>query len=269
MAGDRTADATGSQEREGIAPGSVVVGVDGSRGSQLALAWANEHADRTGPIVTVTCRHHALRSSAAVELLQAAQAAKMLVVGSRGRNTVVGSLFGSTSVDCAHHSSIPVAIVPGGIDPSAPVDHIAVGVDGSENSLEALRWALRFAPDGAVVDVYFSWMSLPIASSLTARELDRVRASSENFLCVIVDRLISEEQAEHRSIRRHLSIGDPAEVLLAAEPSMVVVGSRSNGSLVSALLSSPADSLASTSRTVAVFVRAPSHSTAEEEEQLP
>lgn len=301
MAGRKLAEAATHRHIERVESGSVIVGVDGSCGAQIALEWAQHHVGRLGPIVAATCWHrpwwgsashefgHGLpdadevlehraiaHATAAVDrldigeddppvviaaegmaserLLELASDAHLLVVGSRGRSPVVGSLLGSTSAHCAHHSTVPVAIVPDGIDPLAPVGHIAVGVDGSANSMEALRWTLRMAPAGAVIDVFFSWMTLPIASSLTAPELDRVRASCEDFLGAIVDRLIGEEQAWHRTIRRHLSVGDPAAVLLASEASMIVVGARSAGGLISTLLRSPANSLVHATRAVTVFV---------------
>lgn len=285
--------------------GDVVVGVDGSKGSQVALEWAFEHASGLGRIVAASSWHrswwdvspialghdlpeaavvleHRARTAAVTALqrlvgsgppgastavvtrpgvasevlLDLARSASMLVVGSRGRGRAVSALLGSTSARCAQHSSVPVAVVPSGIDPRADIDQIAVGVDGSENSLAALRWALRFAPVGATIQVHFCWMSLPVASSLTASELDRVREASEGFLAAVVDRVIEEERAWHRMIRRHLTVGDPAAALTASGASLVVVGVRSQGSLVSALLHSPANALVEEPSVVTVLVPA-------------
>lgn len=292
-------------------PGGVIVGVDGSEGSQVALEWADRHARPVGPITAVACWHrpwwdlssvvlgHDLPETAEVlehrartvavsaaelvedhssatgrreratlsvatghghpsdVLLELASEARLIVVGSRGRGHAAASVLGSTSARCAHNSNAPVAIVPGGVDPSEPIDHIAVGVDGSENSLSALRWALRFAPVGASIDVYFSWMTRSVASSLTAVELDRVRAASEVFLESVVDRLTREEQAWDRSVECHLSIGDPAAVLTAAGASMIVVGARSDGAFLSALLKSPANAVVHGPATVTVVVPPP------------
>jgi nucleotide-binding universal stress UspA family protein len=187
-------------------------------------------------------------------LIDLSHEATLLVVGSRGRGRVAGSFLGSTSAYCAHHSAVPVAIVPNGVDVSEPISQIAVGVDGSENSLQALRWALRFAPSTSIIDVYFSWMTLPIASSLTAPELDRVREASEGFLDAVVDRIIAEEGCWERSIRRHLSVGEPSAVLTASGASMIVVGARSEGGFASIVVGSPANALVHTSEAVTVLV---------------
>ncbi len=209
-------------------------------------------ASETGRLTppSVVTRHGA----AGDVLVDLSREASLLVVGSRGRGRIAGALLGSTSAYCAHHASVPVAIVPRGADATGPINHVAIGVDGSENSIDALRWALRFAPVAAVIDVYFSWMTLPIANSLTAPELDRVRSASEGFLDAVVDRVIAEEGRWERTVRRHLSVGEPGAVLTATEASMIVVGARSEGGFASIVVGSPANDLVRTTEAVTVLV---------------
>ena len=47
----------------------------------------------------------------AAELVQAAQGADLLVVGSRGHGAFAGMLLGSVSTSCAQHAPCPVVIV--------------------------------------------------------------------------------------------------------------------------------------------------------------
>ena len=69
-----------------------------------------------------------LEGDPAEVLCRVAEAADMLVVGSRGHGGFAGLLLGSVSTKCAHHSPAPVVIVPTGRDtgPSssqAPGEH--------------------------------------------------------------------------------------------------------------------------------------------------
>ena len=57
-----------------------------------------------------------VEGSAATALLEAAQGADLLVVGSRGRGGFAGLLLGSVSQQCAHHASCPVVIVRASAD---------------------------------------------------------------------------------------------------------------------------------------------------------
>jgi nucleotide-binding universal stress UspA family protein len=132
-------------------PQTIVVGFDGSPESQAALRWAArmsgavgarlrivhavgllEHAGLLHEQATVH-RETALRIAAAagapVERLEwtvvdgdpcsallrstaAPDPADLLVVGSRGSAAHGGTLLGSTSLEVAEHSTVPVTIVP-------------------------------------------------------------------------------------------------------------------------------------------------------------
>ncbi|MFD0274266.1 universal stress protein [Kitasatospora sp. NPDC127111] len=59
----------------------------------------------------VEVRPHVVRANPAEALLDAAQGAEALVVGSRGRGTFARALLGSVSQQCALHAPCPVVIV--------------------------------------------------------------------------------------------------------------------------------------------------------------
>ncbi len=85
-------------------------------------ATAETAAKRLGRIVSeaggsrVSVEPVLLEGDPAETLCQHAREADMLVVGSRGRGTFAGLLLGSVSSKCAHHSPVPVVIVPTGRD---------------------------------------------------------------------------------------------------------------------------------------------------------
>lgn len=162
--------------------GSIVVGIDGSSGSDGALDWAVDQAVVEQRCLTIV---HAFASGGFVPTLDDARAkarrliddasrhareratdldvacfmgvsvpqralvdlgeqAAMVVLGSRGRGPVSSRLLGSVSVSVAMHATCPVVVSrpPGSIRGGS---RIMVGVDGSAASLPAVEFAYRVA----------------------------------------------------------------------------------------------------------------------------
>lgn len=80
-------------------------------------------------------------------LLRQAEAAGLIVVGSRGMGMVAGVLIGSTAMQVALHSTCPVAVIPRReTTPVGPFPgDVVVGVDGSDSSEAALAFAFADA----------------------------------------------------------------------------------------------------------------------------
>lgn len=72
------------------------------------------------PPVPVDAR--VLEGHPAQVLLQAAEGAQLLVLGSRGHGTFVSALLGSVSQYCVHHAPCPVVIIRGGEEYQHPRD---------------------------------------------------------------------------------------------------------------------------------------------------
>lgn len=118
-----------------------------------------------------------------------------------------------------------------------------VGVDGSEQSRRALRWALRYAGQAdAIVEAVLAWQppfsgqggTVPAAEQAKLGEL-AVQALAENVAKVAGERPAVE-------IRRRAEEGTAAQVLLRAaadeDVSLLVVGHRGAGGFTGALLGS-------------------------------
>jgi nucleotide-binding universal stress UspA family protein len=106
------------------------------------------------------------RGSAAEVLGRRAAGASLLVVGSHGFGAVAGALFGSVSEHCVRHATTPVTVIPHLRGPSPTDGRIVVGIDGSECSYAALRWAVDEAGlrDAPLVVVHTWWLPLALDS---------------------------------------------------------------------------------------------------------
>ncbi len=280
--------------------GAVVVGVDGSALSAAAVRWAAGEAERTGAplhVVHAFVYFHAMGGyavmdradpdeiggevcAAAVEqaraehpdlavtgevrvgpaapqLLKAAREASMIVLGARGHGRVGGMLVGSVSQQVALHARCPVVVVRGQAD-AGPV---VVGMDGSAEADDALRFALRHAAGvGAPVRVVRAeylesppgvppgeWYADLVArlEELTGKVRTTVEEARREFPGVDV---------EVRVIHQH-----PVTTLVeeSADARLLVVASRGLGGFAGLLLGSVSQAVLTRSTTsVAVVPRA-------------
>jgi nucleotide-binding universal stress UspA family protein len=180
--------------------------------------------------------------SPAARLLEVAQHANLLVVGSRGLGGFRELLLGSVSQHCLHHAEVPVAIVhPARATPRATGERIVVGVDGSATAQHALAWALDEARlRHAAIDVVHAWNMPPVVSPY---------APSGTGISVLDDtaRLVLEDALELADLRglptpvaRTVKCGSAAHSILeeAKDADLIVLGSRGRGGFTSVLLGS-------------------------------
>ncbi|WP_324651837.1 universal stress protein [Georgenia sp. H159] len=257
--------------------GAIVVGVDGSPLSDAALRWAAAEAERTqlplhvvhvfvhvaviGGYVSFTAdpeelaghvRDEAVRTArserpdlevtaeirvgaAAPELIAASEGAAMLVLGARGHGRVAGLVIGSVSQQVAMHAGCPVVVVRGvGVDPAAPV---VVGMDGSAESVGALRFAVGHARAlGAPVRVVRSeYVESPpgVPPGAWYGELvEQTRQVTADVRSMVEERYPG---VELRVVREH-----PVAALVeeSADASMLVVATRGLGGFAGLLLGS-------------------------------
>jgi nucleotide-binding universal stress UspA family protein len=73
---------------------------------QAAVALVKEYQP------SVPCEPRVVEGHAGSALLEAAEGAALIVVGSRGRSDFAGMLLGSVSHQVLHHASCPVTVVP-------------------------------------------------------------------------------------------------------------------------------------------------------------
>lgn len=172
---------------------------------------------------------------APVVLLNEARNGDVIVVGSRGLGAIRAIMLGSVSVKTSANAPCPVIVVP-----EAVTEHrgkVVVGVDGSESSRRALRFALRHALlVGASVEVINSWeVPLPQDSESLAADTQSLHEEvfdrqSEEIVAGVLAEVIDDE-TEDLDISAVRMQSDPVKALLEAgrEAELIVVGSRGRG----------------------------------------
>ncbi|MHB1850387.1 MAG: universal stress protein [Acidimicrobiales bacterium] len=243
---------------------------------ETIVAGAKEQLDRAvaelfGDDRTVVLEGTVLHGDAAQTLCDRSAHADLLVVGSRGHGGFAGLLLGSVSTKCAHHSGCPVVIVPkaGLVTTSGPGPggRIVVGVDGSEGSRRALRWAAADAElrgwsiDAVAVwhDPYGGEMSLEFQAPYFRRDrLARLEHVEAQLAEAVAEAAAAVPAVEIDPVVVD-SDGDPAATLCdrSAEADLLVVGSRGHGGFAQLLLGSVSSACAHHSRCPIVIVPAP------------
>jgi len=189
-------------------------------------------------------------------LVEAAEDASLLVVGSHGYGGIGGVVMGSVSQHCLHHAACPVAVVrhaesrvtrSGALIDVVP-GKVVVGVDGSDTSRRALDWALDEARSRhGFVEVVHTW-AMPASfgyPTLVLPDAAAVETAAEALVAGMLD--AADTSGLSRPIGRTIVGGTSTAGLLAersADAEVLVVGSRGVGGFVGMLVGSTAHHLA-------------------------
>jgi nucleotide-binding universal stress UspA family protein len=227
-------------------------------GDSTREVLAGELADAADAAAGVEVEQHVAQGDAAGALVEAAAGADLLVVGSRGRGGVTGTVLGSVSRACLHHAPCPVAVV----HDAGPTERsrIVVGVDGSPGAGAALEWAYAEARLRAVgvyavcaYDEPWGIASLGMSSAAAVAEL-------RTALAVGAERALEAAEAaapEGVGVTGEAIRGAAGPALVSASDgsALLVVGSRGRGGFKSLLLGSVSQYCAAHARGVVLVVR--------------
>ena len=146
-------DARGDEARMAAAAHQVV---------QDALARLGTPELGTPGLSTVDLVERPVAADPVAALVEASRDADMLVIGHRGGGRLRRLLAGSVSSACLHQATVPVVVVRDGVLPPAEQGPVLVGVDGSDASIAALRWAAETADARFTsLRVLHSWSPVP------------------------------------------------------------------------------------------------------------
>lgn len=216
------------------------------RSAASVAAEGAEHARAAAPGLEVT-RSTSIGSPAGV-LVDESRRASLLVVGTRGHGELLGALLGSVAFAVSAHAPCPVVVVRGDATarpgPDAPV---VVGVDGSAEADQALRFAADTAADtGAPLVVTAAWRppagEVWEAAAWTTRVSENLGDAAERAARDMTVRAEAAALDAHPglAVRREVVPGPAGRVLadLSAGAGLVVVGARGRGGFAGLLLGS-------------------------------
>ncbi|MGY4769660.1 universal stress protein [Kribbella sp. CWNU-51] len=287
-------------------PAPILVGYDGSPGSQSALRWAVTEAVRQlaplrildafeliitvrpspGQVVpldalrtarqteldsvaeSVRLQHPELQVEASLvggaavpALLDGAEHARLVVLGSRGHGGWSGLLVGSVAVQVTTHAPCPVIVIPHDLRAHAhETPTVVVGVDGSKASAKAIDFAFDQAEAfGAQVVALHAWTTslLNYADGASMLAFDEQKIEDEARL--LVAESVAGAAADHPDVHwtTELLSGSAAQALVrrAESADLVVVGSRGRGGFTGLLIGSVGQSVLHHAQSPVAIVR--------------
>jgi len=132
---------------------------------------------------------------------------------------------------------------------------IVVGVDGSEHSNAALRWALAEAEahSGGMVTAVLSWQ-VPFLSFPGAFDRDELENAYKNFLIETVSAIAPRPPVPLETL---VAEGDPTESMVEAskDANLLVLGIRGRSPFAGLLLGSVSQGAAATAHCPVVLVK--------------
>jgi nucleotide-binding universal stress UspA family protein len=275
----------------GLRDNRIVVGIDGSPLSRRALEWAMQEAARrqvrcrvvevwpfgaagmadpqTSPEslekhlsalvrdvradirVTTPADVEVKMGDPVEQLAAAARECDLLVVGSRGHGALKDLFLGSVSTDLLHLGVCPTVVVPANATSGDQHGRVVVGVDGSDQSARALRWAREEAIlRHCSLVVLHAWRMPVVMGSLYAPTVaipfEECRQAGQEMLDQTVAHLSSGASGASGTSGADLDVVSQlveglAEfelVTAAAHADLLVVGTRGRGIMTASVLGS-------------------------------
>jgi nucleotide-binding universal stress UspA family protein len=102
---------------------TATVGLDADVFHEMGHALIDEAISAAGDSTGINIERRVVMGEASNVILQAAEGADELVVGSRGHGALLGLLLGSVASQCARHATCPVVIVHPPVPESPTIGH--------------------------------------------------------------------------------------------------------------------------------------------------
>ncbi|TSD45901.1 universal stress protein [Rhodococcus sp. KBS0724] len=227
--------------------------------ARLDSAKILAHQSVDGELEVVT---EQLDGSVSDSLIELSKHAYLVAVGPRGHGEFTGLVVGSVTVSLVSHGESPVAVVRGRtLDGQPPTQGpVVVGIDGSENSIEAIEHAFEQASArGATLIAVNVWSDVSVQPSLGATPEDPLWSSIQTGEEVVLAEQLAgfTERYPDVVVERVVARDRPVRVLseYAETAQLVVVGSRGRGGFTGMLLGSTSRALLHTADCPVLIVR--------------
>ncbi|MDH6228602.1 MULTISPECIES: universal stress protein [Streptomyces] len=194
---------------------------------------------------------HVRRGEAAEGLLETADGAGMLVLGSRGRGILLGFLLGSVGRQAIAEADLPVVLIRADVKGgSEAAGEVVVGQQGDpEDSAETLRFAFETAAAaGAPLRAVRAWSLPPVFtySPGSLQLLDEAGGPVPFERKALAAALAPwRERFPGVRVTEHVEMGSAGEVLLSLSGGarLMVVGRRAHRAAIGSRLGSVADAV--------------------------
>ncbi len=265
-----------------IAPGSVVVGIDGSESSGWALQWGlQESRRRSLPLALVHTDHHAAETSpghgggvledamevarreapdvpatahqreghAAEVLVEASTAAATVVLGAGARAAGTQGVLGSVCHQVATHGHCPVVVIRHrASEDGAGAGQVVLALDDSESCTPAVDYAFAAASRQRLgITAVHAWWREYLGGVLAYSPWEGDWSEVAQELEQMMERTLAAwcEKYPDVPVHRHLVRGHAVQMLVQESEgaTLLVVGSRGHGGFPGLLLGSVSNGL--------------------------
>ena len=190
--------------------------------------------------------------------------ADLVVVGARGLGRIKRFLLGSVSLAVARHVSCPVLVVKGR---ARKLGSVLVGMDGSEDSFQALRFLLslplarqtKLRLLSVIEPIRYPTSAPGAVRAHLARMLKEIENERRGELEKVLEKATAELEGSLTRVTRSTPTGNPADVIVAAatahDADLVVVGARGLGGVTRLLLGSVSEKVLGYARCPVLIVK--------------
>jgi len=192
----------------------------------------------------------------------------LIVMGSHGRSEFTRMLLGSVAYGVLAKTRVPVLLLRGKAVPTRDSLRVAVAVDGSRLSLEAVKYAMRHRemfgarPTFALLHVASNFVTPVVGDMMsaatpvfTAEEITKMQDAAFEAAFAPARKMMRQAQVPFTEVRLVGVAGDEVAAYARKDADLTLLGSHGYGAFKAAVLGSVAMRVAASGKTPLLIVR--------------